>query len=199
VIIPTTWSIVRHRRRDDDALPKQQRGNVPLELTWTALPALTVAGLFIATLLVLVRVDPSQSRSSTVIDVTAFRWGWTFTYPGTSVSVSGIGEPGPEVVVPVGEPVRLDMTSVDVIHSFYVPIFLFKRDANPGRTTHFEFTVDDPGTYRGQCAEYCGINHSRMPFAIRAVPRAEYDAWLASAPTASAPPASAPAATPGAS
>jgi cytochrome c oxidase subunit 2 len=197
VIIPTTWSIVRHRYRRGDPLPPQRYGNLRLELLWTSLPALTVIGLFIATLLVLVRVDPGVTRSATEVDVTAFRWGWTFQYPGTQISISGIGEPGPEVVVPVGEPVLLRMTSVDVIHSFYVPIFLFKRDANPGRQTTFQFTVDDPGVYRGQCAEFCGINHFRMPFAIRAVARPDYDAWLASQPAGSPEPNPSPAPSPG--
>ena len=185
VIIPTTWSIIRYRHREGDPLPPQRRGDLRLEVLWTSLPALTVVGLFIATLLVLIRVDGGQSRSSTEIDVTGFRWGWTFDYPGTGISISGIGEPGPEVVVPVGEPVMIRITSVDVVHSFYVPIFLFKRDAVPGRSSTFQFTVDEPGTYRGQCAEFCGINHSRMPFAIRAVSRADYDTWLASRPSSS--------------
>jgi cytochrome c oxidase subunit II len=82
----------------------------------------------------------------------------------------------------VGEPVRVTVTSADVVHSFYVPQFLFKRDAVPGRETSFDFTVDDPGTYRGQCAEFCGIYHSRMPFSVRAVSPADYDAWVASQP-----------------
>jgi cytochrome c oxidase subunit 2 len=195
VIVPTTWSVMRHRYHLGDPLPTQRRGHLGLEVAWTSVPALTVVGLFIATLLVLVRVDGGQTRSTTEIDVTGFRWGWTFDYPGTGISISGIGEPGPEVVVPVGEPVVVRITSVDVIHSFYVPIFLFKRDANPGRESTFQFTVDAPGTYRGQCAEYCGINHSRMPFAIRAVSRADYDSWLAaqpsSTPVGATPPASA--------
>ena len=83
------------------------------------------------------------------------------------------------------------MRGVDVNHAFFVPEFLFKRDAIAGRTNVFGFTVDEPGTYRGQCAEFCGIGHSRMPFTVRAVGRAEYDAWLAGAPRASTAPSAA--------
>jgi cytochrome c oxidase subunit 2 len=89
--------------------------------------------------------------------------------------------------VPVGRPIRLTLAAQDVIHSFYVPVFLFKRDAVPGRESIFEFTVEEPGTYRGQCAEFCGVFHSRMPFSIRAVPEAEFVAWLADQPRSPAP------------
>jgi cytochrome c oxidase subunit 2 len=113
------------------------------------------------------------------LTVTAFQWSWRFTYEGTGAEV--VGSPGtiPEMVVPVGEPVHVTLTSPDVIHSFYVPAFLFKRDATPGRPTEFQFTVDEAGTYHGQCAEFCGVGHAAMTLTVRAVPRPEYEAWLA--------------------
>jgi cytochrome c oxidase subunit II len=197
----TTWSVLRYRRRRDEpvaTLPPQTRGSLSLESVWTAIPIVTVLGLFGATLVVLNRVDATSARPAAVIQVQGFRWGWTFRYPDVGITVSGIGTPGPEIVVPVGEPIRLTVTSADVVHSFYVPQFLFKRDAVPGRPSTFEFTVDDAGTYRGQCAEFCGIYHSRMPFAVRAVSRADYDAWVASQPKSS-PTGSAKPATPNAS
>jgi cytochrome c oxidase subunit II len=175
----TTWSIVRYRRRSGDALPPQITGSWRLEALWTGVPVVTVLGLFVATLVVLGTVSATSDHPGARIRVEAFRWGWTFTYPDDGIRISGIGEPGPEVVVPVGEPILVTIASADVAHAFYVPQFLFKRDAIPGRESSFQFTVQDPGTYRGQCAEFCGIGHSRMPFALRAVPRAEYDAWLA--------------------
>jgi cytochrome c oxidase subunit 2 len=101
-------------------------------------------------------------------------------------------------VVPVGEPVRFRLTSGDVIHSFYVPHFLQKRDANPGRENVFQVTIEEAGTYRGQCAEFCGLYHWRMPFAVTAVPRAEYESWLAAQPRGG-PGASVPAGSPFAS
>ena len=84
-----------------------------------------------------------------------------------------------EALLPVDAPIRFRLTSLDVIHSFYVPAFFFKRDVIPGRTNEFEITIEEPGVYGGQCAEFCGLSHGRMFFTIRAVEQAEYDAWLA--------------------
>jgi cytochrome c oxidase subunit 2 len=178
VVGSTTWAILRYRRRTDE-LPRQTYGNTRLEAIWTLLPAVTVVVLFVAGFLVLLRLESRAATPGAEVEVTAYRWGWSFTYPTADVTISGIGQPGPEVVLPVDEPIRVRLTGADVIHSFYVPEFLFKRDANPGRITEFEFTIEEEGTYRGQCAEFCGVYHARMPFSIVAVPRAEYDAWLA--------------------
>jgi cytochrome c oxidase subunit II len=189
----TTFAILRYRARGDGSLPAQTKGNLKAEALWTALPIVTVLGLFAGTLLVLARVEARAAQPGAEIDVEAFRWGWRFSYPAAGVAITGISPDAPEAVVPVGEPIRITLSSSDVNHAFYVPVFLFKRDAIPGRTSTFEFTVDAPGRYGGQCAEFCGIYHARMPFSIRAVSRAEYDAWLASQPRSSA---SAPAAAP---
>lgn len=183
----TTWAIVRHRARGRTDLPAQTRGNVRLEVIWTTIPVGIVVGLFIATLGVLARLEPRATAPDTELRVEAFRWGWSFSYPAAGVTVTGIGTDGPEAVVPVGRPIRLTLAAQDVIHSFYVPVFLFKRDAVPGRESIFEFTVEEPGTYRGQCAEFCGVYHSRMPFSIRAVAEAEFVAWLADQPRSPAP------------
>lgn len=188
VIVPTTVAILRFRRRgEDDALPRQTRGHLGLELFWTGVPALAVLGLFAGTFVVLTRVEATDAPRTTEIEVTAYRWGWSFAYPAEGVVVDGFGEPGPEVAVPVDEPITIRMTSADVIHSFYVPEFLFKRDANPGRETEFQFTVEEVGAYRGQCAEFCGIYHARMPFSVLAMPRAEYETWLATTRAAGSP------------
>jgi cytochrome c oxidase subunit 2 len=111
--------------------------------------------------------------------VTAFRWQWRFVYPDAGVTVTGAPDEPAEMVVPVGEPIRIVLSSADVNHAFYVPQFLFKRDAIPGRTTEFDVTVAEPGTYRGQCAEFCGVFHDRMLLSVRAVTRAEFDQWIA--------------------
>jgi len=178
----TTFAIVRYRAGRDRSLPRQTKGNLKAEALWTALPILTVLGLFGGTLLVLARVDARAAQPGAEIRVEAFRWGWRFDYPAAGVVVTGVSPNAPEAVVPVGEAIRITLAASDVNHAFYVPVFLFKRDAIPGRTSTFEFTVDAPGRYGGQCAEFCGIYHSRMPFSIRAVSRSEFDAWLAAQP-----------------
>jgi cytochrome c oxidase subunit II len=182
----TFFAVLRYRgRRGDDRLPRQVHGNLAFELTWTGLPIITIVGLLVLTVLVLNSFDAAvQATAGAEIRVTAYRWGWRFDYPQAGVRVEGIGQPGPEVVVPVGEPVRVTLTGEDVNHAFFVPEFLFKKDAIPGRENVFAFTVDEPGRYGGQCAEFCGIYHARMPFTVVAVPRAEYDTWLAQAAAA---------------
>jgi cytochrome c oxidase subunit 2 len=186
----TTWSVLRYRRRHDDpaALPAQTRGSTTLEAVWTAIPVLIVIGLFVATLVVLNRVQAVSQQPGAVIRVEAFRWGWTFRYPDKGIEVTGLTPTAPDIFVPVGEPIQVTLAAADVVHAFYVPQFLFKRDAVPGRESTFQFTIDDPGIYRGQCAEYCGIYHSRMPFTVHAVSRVDYDAWVARQPKSSATP-----------
>jgi cytochrome c oxidase subunit 2 len=177
-----TFAIVRYRllRRGDAAEPAQVHGDDRVEAVWTAIPLLIVGGLFVGTLGVLARTEARAPTPAAEIDVRAFRWGWSVAYPKEGVELTGIGIPGPEIVVPVGQPVRFAVTADDVVHSFYVPLFLFKRDVVPGRVNTFDVTVEEAGTYRGQCAEFCGVGHSAMPFTVRAVSPAEYASWLAS-------------------
>ena len=176
------FAILRYRGTpDDDELPPQVHGNLRFEAVWTGIPILTIIGLLVLTVVVLNSFDDAvRANASVEVRVTAYRWGWRFTYPNDDVVVEGIGAPGPELYVPVDENVHVTLTGADVIHAFYVPQFLFKKDAIPGHDNEFAFTVDEAGRYGGQCAEFCGIYHSRMPFTVVAVPRAEYDAWIAS-------------------
>jgi cytochrome c oxidase subunit 2 len=186
----TTVAIVRFRRRSGtgDELPPQIHGNMRLEVIWTVIPIATVLVLFWLTLGALGRID-ARSPGGIDVSISAFRWQWQFDYPADGVTVIGTPDLPAEMVVPVGEPVHVTLTSPDVVHSFYVPAFLFKRDATPGRPTEFEFTVEEAGAYGGQCAEFCGVYHARMLLTVRAVPRADYDAWIADhRPGASAPP-----------
>jgi cytochrome c oxidase subunit II len=182
VIGLASWSIVRYRARGHQDLPVQTHGNTRLEILWTVVPAVTIAVLFGFTLVTLARVDkvdPVEPNRGAEIDVTAFRWGWTFSYPAEGITVSGVQEPGPEVIVPVGEPITVRLNSADVVHAFYVPRFLFKRDVVPGRENVFQFTVEEAGSYGGQCAEFCGLYHARMPFTVTAMSRSDYETWLA--------------------
>jgi cytochrome c oxidase subunit 2 len=170
------------------SLPAQTADSRPLEIAWTAGPIVVVLILFWLTLGALGRIDAREPGRVTV-DVTAFRWQWRFDYPGTGVSF--VGGPGQvaEMVVPAGEPVHIVLSSVDVAHAFYVPAFLFKRDAIPGRPNEFDLTIAEPGSYGGQCAEFCGVFHDRMLLSVHALSRPDYDAWLAAAAAASNAPA----------
>jgi cytochrome c oxidase subunit II len=174
-----TIAILRFRRRPTTPSepPPQIAGHTGLEVVWTAIPIAIVTVLFILTVGAVSRIY-ARSDGGIDVNVTAFRWQWQIDYPADGVTVVGLTDVPAEMVVPVGEPVHVTLTSPDVVHSFYVPIFLFKRDAIPGRPNAFEFTVEEAGTYRGQCAEFCGVNHDRMTFSVRAVPRIEYEAWL---------------------
>ena len=175
-----TIALVRYRRRAAHAgtLPEQVRDAPRLEIAWTIGPILLVLVLFWLTLGALERID-ARTPGRVTVDVTAFRWQWRFDYPGTGISISGGPDSPAEMVVPAGEPIHIVLTATDVIHSFYVPQFLFKRDAIPGRPNEFDLTIDEPGAYGGQCAEFCGVFHHRMTLTVRAVTRPEYDAWLA--------------------
>ncbi len=159
----------RNKGKDGD-LPAQTHGNNRLEVIWTVIPLLVVMVLFAASTMVLARVEEKSDEPAVVLDVLAFRFGWTFTYkePGTwdeqtatyqdaGVTISSSPaspssdqprDPAQDVVLPVGEPVLFRLNAADVIHSFYVPSFFFKRDAIPGRTNEFEVTIDEAGPLR---------------------------------------------------
>lgn len=172
------WSIVRYRRRGD-GLPPQFRKNIPVEIVYTAIPVLIVVGLFILSMRTEGPLDAvGPGDPPLVIGVTGFDWSWQFRYQGTNVTVTGTPERPPEMMVPVGRPVRIVLTSADVMHAFWVPAFLFKRDAFPGVTNRFDVTVTAAGTYVGECAEFCGLDHAVMRFTVRAVTPAAFDRWL---------------------
>ncbi len=172
------WSLLRYRARGSHELPPQTRANVPLEVAWWALPTLLVIGLFVATVQVLNAVDAPPAADPLTLKVEGFQWQWRFTYAKSGVEL--IGTPGalPEVMLPTGRPIRFELGSADVIHSFYVPRFLIKRDAIPGINNAIELTIDEEGRYTGQCAEFCGLLHDQMGFTIVAVSPAAFDAWL---------------------
>ena len=177
------WSIVRYRRLDD-RLPPQIHGNLRLEIIWTAIPTLIVIVVFVLSLGALAAVEERRGDVRTIIEVEGFQWQWTFRYQGTDVEVSGTGTQPAIMRVPTGEPVRVILTSADVVHAFFVPNFLIKRDVNPYPEgvppNTLEFTVNEVGEYSGQCAEFCGRDHAAMTFVVQAMPREEFDAWLAS-------------------
>lgn len=180
------WSMIRYRRRGDE-LPRQIHGNNKLELTWTLIPLLLVIVLFVVTIQGQNKTLQRSIRPALEVDVLAFQWSWRFAYEGQGVEV--VGSPGnvPELVVPVGQPVRIRLRSADVVHSFYVPRTLFKRQAIPGRTTEFDLTFEQVGTYQGHCVQFCGLAHDDMLFRVRVVSPGEFQSWLAQASRSGSP------------
>ncbi len=172
------WSIVAYRRRNDE-LPAQISGSNKLELLWTAIPLALVLFLFVISIRAQNTVL-SDPPARVTIDVTAFMWSWQFDYEGSHTQV--IGEPGhvPEMVVPVGVPIHIKLRSADVVHSFYVPRALFKRQAIPGTTNEFDMNFQRVGLYHGQCAQFCGVSHSEMLFRVRVVSQDEFERFLTS-------------------
>jgi cytochrome c oxidase subunit 2 len=182
------YSVVRHRKRSDE-LPKQTAYNLPLEIVYTILPFVIIAGLFFYTVVVQNRVQERSDNPDETIAVNAFKWNWQFVYPETSdedgqpVSTVGATDEIPILVLPTDRTIRFEVASADVIHSFWVPEFLFKLDVIPGnengRDNVFEVTVREEGAYVGRCAELCGTYHAYMNFEVRAVSGDDYDAYLA--------------------
>jgi cytochrome c oxidase subunit 2 len=173
------FTILRYRRRGQDDVPSQRQYIVPLEIVYTIIPIVLVLVLFGFSYVVQDKVDALSDNPDVTIDVQGFQWQWQFHYRDEDVTVTGVPDRRPTMVLPVGETVRLVLTSRDVIHSFYVPSFLFKRDVIPTIKNQFDLHVEKAGTYRGYCAEFCGLSHARMTFTVRAVSKAAYDDWIA--------------------
>src|SRR5690349_18690601 len=198
------WTVIRYRRKPgDDELPPQTHGNAVAEVVWTVVPTLIVAFMFVISWQTLNSVEAISAEPQTKIRAVAGQFQWSFEYlpPDSTPKTCSDTKPvyqqflptgeGGGLVVPAGRTVQLFLCSPDVIHAFYVPQFLFKRDVVPGRMNTFEFTVDekDAGqTFRGQCAELCGAGHRVMLFEVHALSGSDYDTWLQKA-TASQPPA----------
>ena len=219
------FAVLRYRRRKgDDELPPQIHGNNKLEIIWTAIPIAIVLSLFVLSWQTLNTIDARQENPPVRVGVVAYQWQWQFVYAppdirwedcgapankGKCVTVIGLPPPGgdrtnwtpPQMHVPVGETVELQMHSNDVIHSFYVPAFLYQRDITPRKDQVIQFLADREGTYRGQCTQFCGLLHQQMEFEVVVESRESYNAWLQKALTPPPTPTSAPAASaaPGAS
>lgn len=181
------WSILRYRRRPEDVdLPPQTHGNNLVEALWTLIPTVIVIYLFAISYNTLIDVDAVSDDPAVKINALAGQFQWQFQYLDKDGNVlatqTRAGGEGGGMAVPVGEKVYVTLQSDDVIHAWYVPRFLFKRDVVPGQVNHFEFTVDaaEAGQiYHGQCAELCGTGHRIMLFDVHAMTRGNYDAWLA--------------------
>jgi len=192
------WSIIAYRRRDDE-IPRQFQYHIPLEIAYTVIPIIIVLVLFAFTVLTENNVDAVSTTPAVKVHVIAFQWGWTFAYSNEHLIMTGetYGDPdpvglngqpcapvvdcyGPGLVIPVGVPTTIHLTSNDTIHGFYVPQFNFSRYAQPGVTAqYFDLTPTHEGIYRAQCTQLCGLYHSLMYFHVVALPMDQYKAWVA--------------------
>jgi len=180
------WVIAAYRRRKDDTgLPTQIRYNLPIEMMYIAIPLFMVATLFYFTFRDQSEIEDFSDEADTRIEVIGKQWAWDFNYTDddvwdTSVKIpndSG-GQPQEEIptlYLPVNQEVELTLHARDVIHSFWVIEFLYKKDMIPGRTNLYEFVPQVEGIYTGKCAELCGEYHSEMLFQVAVVSQEEYD------------------------
>lgn len=189
------WSVFRYRRRRADEIPRQFHANIPLEIVYTVIPLIIVAGIFYFTVVTENEVD-ALHQPAEVVHVLAYRWGWRFSYDSGSgqsqhVLVETSGAPTvrplpatspsyPQLVLPDHATIEIVLKSEDVIHEFFVPKFDFGRFAQPGITNKWDFTTTTDGTFRGQCAEYCGLYHADMLFTVKVEPMRQFQQWLAS-------------------
>ncbi|HJR44791.1 MAG TPA: cytochrome c oxidase subunit II [Actinomycetota bacterium] len=172
------WSLIRYRAKPgDNELPEQFHQNLALEITWFAIPQVIVIVLFVLSAITLGQVNEEEPEADAIVHVTGFQWGWRFEYEGTEAEVVGTPEDPAEVMVPTGD-VTFLLTSSDVVHNFYVPKFLLKRDLTPGRETRIDVDIEETGRYPGVCAEFCGLLHHQMTFTIEAVSPDEFESWL---------------------
>ncbi len=177
------YAAIRFRRRNDD-MPSQRPYNVPIEILYTVVPIVIVAGLFgfsVATQLKVTKTAPPGQ--ALVVNVTGFQWGWKFEYPSQRVVVQGADEVNPPTIdVPVDQTIQFVLRTTDVNHAFWVPEFLEKRDLIQGIDNSIDITPTQLGEYTGKCAEFCGLDHWRMTFNLRVVTQGEFDAWVQAQP-----------------
>ncbi|HJW01456.1 MAG TPA: cytochrome c oxidase subunit II [Arthrobacter sp.] len=188
------WCLVAYRRRKGTkGFPKQISFNLPLEVFYLTIPLFMVLVFFYFTDRDQQAIDDRSQPADVVVDVRGKQWAWDFNYKAGDVVEEDVHEAGvqahltgdtidkeklPTLYLPVGKSVDLELNSRDVIHSFWVPAFLQKRDMIPGKTNYIRFTPTKEGTYDGKCAELCGEYHSEMLFRVKVVSEAEFEAHM---------------------
>jgi len=171
------FALLRYRAREGREPSRRSEANL-LELGYATLLVAIVAFLVFRTFSTEAREDDA-SLQPVRIQVTAFQWGWRFTYPGQGVSVVGNHDAPPTFAVPGDRPVSFALRSADVVHSFWIPGERFKRSAIPGRVNRFDLDFEAPGHEEGLCAEFCGLRHSGMRFDVWVLSGESYERWLA--------------------
>ncbi len=193
VLFLLLYVIARFNRRANP-VPSKTAHNTMLEVAWTGIPILILVGISVPSVALINKQFEPAPETAVTIKATGNQWYWTYKYPdnGDIEVISNMlpedkakanGEPSQlaadyRMVVPVGEPIRLQVTGADVIHAFAVPSLWFKIDAVPGKINEKTLTVNEPGVYYGQCSELCGARHGYMPIAIEALPRDEFNRWV---------------------
>jgi cytochrome c oxidase subunit 2 len=189
-------AVIFYRKRSD-RIPRQVRYNLPIEILYTVVPFIMIGVMFYFTAKDENYINKVSAHPDVIVDVTGFQWSWEFQYPQYSVSNSSTGQnvvselgkmwtPGtsvnndglPLLEIPENETVEFNLTSIDVVHSFWVVPFEFKRDVVPGHPNHFEVTATKTGVFTGRCSELCGLYHSRMLFRIKIVTPAQFRQWI---------------------
>jgi cytochrome c oxidase subunit 2 len=187
--------VIRYRhRKGRERIPPQIHGNNRLEIAWTIVPALILVGVTVPTVATIYDLASKPTGRVLNVNVIGHQWWWEFDYPGQKIITAN------EMHIPVGEPVYVSLCSAGagykqqpapntcqdvpagvgdaVIHSFWVPELAGKQDVVPGRTNTLTLEADEPGTYSGQCAEFCGLSHAYMRFKVIAEPRDRFDQWV---------------------
>lgn len=168
------WAVIRFRAKRADEVPPQLHGNTKVEVAWTIAPAVILAVILVPTVTTIADLA-SEPEDSYTVDVVGHQWWWEFDYQDEDDEFAT----GNVMHIPVDQPIRVRMTSSDVIHSFYAPNLFGKQDVIPGRTTNIYFTAEEPGEYYGQCYEFCGAQHANMHFRIVVHEQDDYDSWVA--------------------
>ena len=174
ILVPLVVWRAREQRQ-----PPQFKNNPILEITYTVIPLLIVIGLFFVTYAAELPVDRVHNHPAVVVGVTAFRWSWRFQY-ANGLTSTGTPEQPPTLYLPVGKISEIDLQSVDVTHSFWVPALLFKRDAIPGFLNRFDVTPTRLGTFDGKCAQFCGLDHALMTFTLKVISDKAFTRYLSS-------------------
>jgi cytochrome c oxidase subunit 2 len=170
VLVGLGWALARRRRQG-----QVHRGDSTRFVVWAGavLPFLVLTGVYAVGLDDMLALRQPEDASALTVEVTGHKWWWEVRYPATGRVTAN------EIHIPVGTTVRLRLRTADVLHSFWVPQLMPKTDLIAGRTNETWLRADRPGSYRGQCAEYCGLQHAHMAFMVVAQPPAQFDAWLA--------------------
>ncbi len=181
VVVLLFYVLIRFRERPGQPHPKQIHGNTMLEMAWTFVPAVIVMFIAVPAIQGVFATQRRAAEDALEVEVIGHQWWWEFRYPAEGVVTAN------QLVLPVGREIHLRIRSADVVHSFWVPRIGGKRDAMPQprtaegerpRPNHMIFTVDEPGQYRGQCAEFCGEAHAIMATHALAVTPQEFEAWI---------------------